>query len=390
MSRGEEQRFILSVLETNERLCDTVRMKLTAQVKLKPTPHQHALLKATLERANAACNYLSEYAWAQQVFGQYALHNALYKVVRAQFGLTAQVVVRCIAKVADAYKVDQKTKRVFREHGALPYDSRILRYYTDKQQVSIWTLPGRETIPYACGERQAELLKHQQGESDLVYHRGEWYLLATCDLPDTTPPDEIDGYLGIDRGVVNLAVDSDGNTYQGDLVEARRQFYARRRAVLQQVGTKSAKRALKRIRGRQARFQKHVNHCIAKELVIRAERTKRGLVLEDLQGIRLRTRVGRDHRARLGNWGFDQLGQFIEYKARLYGVPVRFVDPAYTSQRCSVCGHIDKANRRSQSSFLCTSCGHTAHADHNAAVNLALMAAVNQPQVSASPPARAG
>lgn len=358
-------------------------MKLTAQVKLTPTEPQHQLLKATLERANAACSYISEYAWAHKIFGQYALHEALYKVIRGQFDLTAQMVVRCIAKVADAYKVDRERKRVFKEHGAIAYDERILRWFTTNQQVSIWTLPGRETVPYVCGERQRELLAHQKGESDLVYHRGKWYLLTTCDIPDETPPEKIDGYLGVDRGIVNIAVDSDGNIYQGDLVEARRQFYANRRYILQKVGTKSAKRGLKKLAGRQARFQKYVNHCISKELIKTAKRTQRGIALEDLTGITLRTRVRRDDRARQGNWAFDQLGQFIRYKTRLYGVPYREVDPAYTSQRCAQCGHTEKLNRKSQSEFLCQSCGHIAHADANAALNISFKAVVNQPQVSA-------
>src|SRR5579871_1636884 len=143
-------------------------MKLIAQLQLKPTPHQAMLLKATLERANAACNAISEYAWEHQTFGQYDLHHALYANLRAETKLAAQVVVRCISKVADAYKLDRSTKRRFKEHGAIAYDNRILKYRTDKQIASIWTLPGREPMPYVCGERQAELMKHQHGESDLV------------------------------------------------------------------------------------------------------------------------------------------------------------------------------------------------------------------------------
>src|SRR5947207_14888686 len=102
--------------------------------------------------------------------------------------------VRCLSKVADAYKLDKNAKRYFKEHGSIAYDSRILKYRTDKQTVSIWTLPVRETIPYVCGERQRELLEHQRGESDLVYHRGKWYLLATCELDEPTPA-EVDRFL---------------------------------------------------------------------------------------------------------------------------------------------------------------------------------------------------
>jgi IS605 OrfB family transposase len=224
-------------------------------------------------------------------------------------------------------------------------------------------------MAYVCGERQQDLLKHQRGESDLVYHRGKWYLLATCEIDDPTPA-EVDRWLGVDRGVVNLAADSDGEIVQGDRVEARRERLTRRRQELQRIGTKSARKRLRQLAGKQDRFQRHVNHCISKQLVLKAKRTKQGIALEDLKGINLRTRVGHQDRARRGNWSFDQLGTFIKYKAKQYGVKYSEVDPRYTSQRCPACQHTDKANRPAQDMFLCQACGHSYHADLNAAINI--------------------
>jgi hypothetical protein len=143
-------------------------MKLVAPLQLKPTAHQATLLQAALERANAACNAISDYAWQHQNFQHYALHKELYTTIRDRFSLSAQLVVRCLAKVGDAYKLDRTSKRQFKPHGSIAYDARILKYFTNRSLVSIRVLPGRETIPYVCGERQAELLKHRKGESDLV------------------------------------------------------------------------------------------------------------------------------------------------------------------------------------------------------------------------------
>jgi putative transposase len=170
-------------------------------------------------------------------------------------------------------------------------------------------------------------------------------------------PAEVDRFLGVDRGLLNLAADSDGEIDQGDLLDARREWIARRSKEIQQVGTKSARKRRRKVAGKQARFHRHVNHCISKQLVQKAKRTNQGIALEDLKGIKLRTRSRPADKARRGNWRFDQLGQVIQYTARLYGVKVVSVDPRYTAQCCAACGQTEQANRRSQSVFLCQACG---------------------------------
>ncbi len=359
-------------------------MKLIAQARLYPTDEQAAYLLQTLEEANAACNRISRYAWENHVFRQYDLHKALYHVVRAETRLTAQMVVRCNAKVADAYKLDKKSLRTFRPHGAIAYDDRILTWYTDRHEVSIWSVGQRLQIPYQAGERQHELLQSRQGETDLVYRHDKFYLLAVCDIPD---PDErdVDAALGVDLGVVNLATTSDGETHTSVTIEQNRLKHQRLRAQLQRVGTKSSRRHLKKLADRQASFQKNVNHCISKHIVSEAERTNRAIALEDLTHIRARTRVkGKEQRAKHSNWSFVQLRAYISYKAKLAGVPLILVNPAYTSQRCSCCGHTERANRRSRAEFVCVKCGYSNHADHNASLNIAELAwaEIRQPYVS--------
>jgi len=142
-------------------------------------------LRQTLEQANDACNYLSERAWDAKVFRQFALHRLTYYDVRNKFPeLSAQMVVRCTGKVSAAYKLGKKTKRTFAPLGSIAYDERILRWYVSQSLVSIWTIAGRQRIPFVCGERQRQLLARQHGESDLVLRQGRWYLFAVCDLDD--------------------------------------------------------------------------------------------------------------------------------------------------------------------------------------------------------------
>jgi IS605 OrfB family transposase len=136
---------------------------------------------------------------------------------------------------------------------------------------------------------------------------------------------------------------------------------------------------LKNLSGKERRFARDVNHRISKQLVTIAKDTGRGIALEDLKGIRDRTTFSRKQRNMLHSWSFYQLRQFVEYKAQRAGVPVVYIDPCNTSRECSVCGCVDKANRKTQSHFSCMSCGFVAHADVNAAVVISSRAAVNPP-----------
>lgn len=362
-------------------------MQLTAKVKLLPKPEQADALKHTLETANAACNYISERAWEGRTFRQYSLHKLVYYDVRERFGLSSQMTVRCISKVADAYKLDRKTKRTFREIGAIAYDSRILSWKARKQAVSIWTLDGRQTIPFACGDRQRELLQHQRGESDLALTDGVFYLLAACEI-ESPEQFEAEEALGVDLGIVNIATDSDCETYSGAQVNNLRRRHVKLRAKLQQKGTKSAKRLLKKRRRKECRFARDVNHVISKRIVEKAEGTGRAIGLEDLSGIRGRTTVRKSQRRQHHSWSFHDLRQKIEYKAVLAGVPVIPVDPKNTSRTCPICGCVDKRNRSTQSEFSCIRCGFSGHADTIAAVNIGRRAArllatgVNQPDAA--------
>ena len=355
-------------------------MKLIANIKLCPTAEQHTALLQTLETANAACTWIAGQAWASETFGQFKLHKLTYTACRTLFGLSAQMVVRCIAKVADAYKLDRKTRRQFRKHAAQPYDDRIFRFRSDTE-ISLWTRAGRLTVLYQCGERQRALLAFRKGEVDLMYVGGQWYIACVCDVPD---PEEVGmtDVMGIDLGVVNLAVDSHGTVYSGEAVERHRRIYIHRRRNLQRNGTRAAKRKLQKISGKQSRFQRNENHCIAKKVVRTAQRNGWGIALEALHGIRTRIKARRRQRGRLHNWAFHHLRQCITYKARMVGIPVIAVDPRHTSQTCPQCGHVAKANRKSQAEFSCLQCGYAAPADAVAALNIRARVLVNAPMVA--------
>ena len=348
-------------------------VKLTAKVRLKPTDEQAELLLQTMQEANTACDRISAWAWENKKFGQYKIHHGTYHDIKASTRLSAQAVVRCVSKVADTYKLDKKKARSFRKYGSIGYDARILSWRFDKRIASIWTVEGRQKIPYVTGEHHAKLLQYQQGESDLCYIKGKFYLHTTCEVPDTEPGRRAEqlseDILGVDLGITNIATDSDGETYEGKALNELRKTREKTRVSLQSKGTRSAKRVLKRISGRERTTTRITNHTIAKALVAKAKQESKAICLEELKGIRQTTnkRLRRSQRGLHNRWSFHQLRMYIAYKAERQGVQVLYVPPAYTSKTCSCCKHVGKRNGEA---FNCTNCGYSGHSDHNAAENI--------------------
>ncbi|MGI5193215.1 RNA-guided endonuclease InsQ/TnpB family protein [Streptomyces sp. CA-288835] len=367
-------------------------MKLVVQVKLLPTPVQAAALEATLRACNEAATWASRLAFEKDVKNNFALRKLTYGEVKTRWRLGAQAAQHVIKKTCDAYSAlranlkagnlgrpgSKRYRRAtekpiaFRPHSAQPYDDRMLSWQITERRVSIWTISGRvkDVAFTASPEQLATLTLYRKGESDMVCRDGLWFLHATCEVPEQDLKAEPVDFLGIDLGIVNIATTSDGEILAGRELNRIRTRERKLRTKLQKKNTPSAKRRLKQRRRKEARRAKDINHKIAKHVVAEAERTGRGIALEDLTGIRERVRLQKPQRATHSSWGFAQLGQFIAYKARRAGVPVVHVDPAYTSRTCAECGHIDRANRVSQAWFACRNCGFVDHADRNGSRNI--------------------
>jgi IS605 OrfB family transposase len=362
-------------------------MKLTLQLQLLPTADQKAQLLETMERFNAAASFAAEVGFEHKVYGQVSIHGLCYREIRERFGLTSQMAVRAIAKAVECFQRDKSVRPAFKPRGAICYDQRVLSF-KGLTTVSLWAMTGRLLIPFVCGAYQEARQGRIQGQADLVYRGGRFYLLCTIEMPEEAPIEPVD-VLGVDLGIVNIATDSTGETFSGGGVEKARKHYSRRRAGLNRVGTKSARRRLSKVRKREANFRRNENHRISKQIVAKAKATGSAIALEDLKGIRDRVSVKKPQRNRHAGWSFLQLRSFVEYKARLAGVPIVMVDPRDTSRTCVECGHCEKANRKSRASFECCHCGHSANADLNAARNIRAKAVVKLPTVG-SDEAKAG
>ena len=347
-------------------------MKLTLQIKLLPDDGQVKSLIETIKECNRVCNDISDIAWQNKTFNKFTLHHLTYHPIKSTSKLSAQALVRVIGKVADSYRLNKKVQRRFKPLGAIAYDTRILSYTVEKQIASIWSVDGRLKISFVC--HNPKYLPYIKGEADLVTKKGKFYLFQTVEVPEDNVKD-IEEFIGVDFGIIQLATLSNDKSFSGKTVDDVRQRMTKLKRALQKKGSKSAKRHLKKLSGRERRFKKNTNHIISKQIVQLAKDTNKGIALENLKGFKVTVRKAQ--REQFGKWAFNELGNFITYKAKMNGVSVVFVNPRNTSRTCNHCGHISKSNRKTQSDFVCVQCKFSLNADLNASRNIALLGSVN-------------
>ena len=253
------------------------------------------------------------------------------------------------------------------------------------EMLSINTLEKRAVMRFDqpdCFRAYFEDSRYSFGTAKLVSLLDEWYLHipVTFEAPDSFEEAHPSHVVGIDRGLRFLltSYDEKGNTsfVSGKDIMKRRQRFRETRARLQAKGTKSAKRVLKRISGRENRWMTDVNHQLSKALV-RKYGSDTLFVLEDLTGVCFSEENlsrGKWANADLSSWSFYQLEQFLSYKALEHGSKVIKVSPKYTSQRCPKCGRIHKENRNHiMHEYICDACGYRSNDDRVGAMNLYLL-----------------
>ena len=361
-------------------------MKLCKTVQLRIVSHQDEISETSNRFVNAL-NYTSCYALEHREFTKGGLQKMIYGNLREKFGLKSQMTINCIREVDARYKGKHKDNRgkqmpvFFKQwHYALNYprDYRIV----NRSTISINTINGRVKAGYSCGKYQRDLIDSGEWSiaSSVISIRRDGIIFINIaiekEVAGTTLLNK-DGIVGVDPGMNFVAVtaDSAGKTrfYGGGMVKYRRWLHDKHRQEAQSKDTRSAKRFLKRQSGRERRFVTAQNHAISKDIVIKALETFNSPVIsmEDLKGIRQQPYVGKAQRTRLAKWAFYQLQQFIEYKAIERGIPVAYINPAYTSQQCPRCGHIEKANRNKRLHlFKCKQCGYTSNDDRVGSMNI--------------------
>jgi IS605 OrfB family transposase len=401
---------------------------ITAKLKLTTTPEQHDLLRQTQLAYRDALNYVSQWAFEHnKTSNANKMHKGTYRDVRMQFKLLSQMSCSVMRQVAATYKTLWTKSKKNAEHRKAGYTKKRFkgldnppRYvsptvtyvyghdYTFKseQQVRMSTLQGCIVVSYQGYNSHITLIQHGAsiGGAKLCYDKPhkQFYLLVSLELEIAEPTPEVQQtVVGVDVGQRYLAatatITEESQFFSGKAVRAKADHYARLHKRLQRKGTRSAKRRMIAISGRERRLKLNTNHVIAKTIVEAHPHTLIGL--EDLTGIRERTKR-RKHRRKgkrllpltpkqrrvnrhASKWAFAELHNFIAYKAALTGSMAIKVDANYTSKACPMCGYIDKKNRPQNGlAFICqsqdchyrirTGRPYTLHADLIGARNIAM------------------
>ncbi|MGB9928380.1 MAG: RNA-guided endonuclease InsQ/TnpB family protein [Methanosarcina sp.] len=341
----------------------------TIKLKLSITEEDKEILKKTITLFNIAFNEVSQYGFENKTHSKVSIHHATYKQIREKYPELPSSLVQGARDVAcEALKgVELKRLPIAKPFSSIRYNQRVITYYLKHGRVSIATINGRIKATFNVPEYYKKYVNWEVRSSTLKYNvRKDAFFLHI--IFRTEPPKPSGNkVLGIDRGIVNIAVCSNNVFFNGKQIKNVRGKYAYLRKNLQAKGTKSAKRHLKKLSRKEKQFGTNINHIISTTIV---KMPYDIFALEDLTSIRVQSRKGNNFNRKLNSWAFFQLAQFLEYKAEAFGKRVIYVDPRFSSQKCSKCGDIRKSNRGG-SSYHCKACGFQIHADLNAAYNIA-------------------
>ena len=352
-------------------------MRRTLRCKIAIPEDSKQLVLDSITRYSCACNELVKIATENELYSRYKLHHAAYHSIRKMYSLPSQLTITAIWKVVETLRASRKRRKgtpSFGKHASIRLN--YPRNFSFKYpHISFTTLNGRVTaIIIGAESRLLVEIRNNQWEiteSHLCYDKARDTFYFNLDVQKESPQaQEGINPIGVDLGIRRIAVTSLGQFFSNKHILHTKHRYDFLKSKLQSVGTKSAKRHLKKLKDKIRKFQRDVNHVISKKLVNTAQAiANSAIVFEDLTYIRETTKQKKDQRRDHHTWAFRELQTFTSYKAEGIGVPVFFVDPKSTSHLCSRCGSTDVSRKRLR--FYCNECSFLLDADLNAARNIA-------------------
>ncbi len=331
---------------------------------------------------NAACQDVIDYGFAAHDYNKTRLNRATYEDLRNKYPTLPSALLQTARDQASDMLKKLRFKRKPFKHplGAVRFDVRTMKVFLESGYCRLTTVFGRLRYDFQLPEYYQKYTGWKVMNAQLKIAKSACYLNVHVEQPD---PDTIQGdrRIGVDLGINNIAVCSDNTFWKSGPVKAIKGKYQFLRTKLQSIGTRSAKRKLCKLSGRERRFQRDINHQIGNWIVSKPYDI---IALEDLTSIR----NGKKN-MKLGKWSFAELRSIIEYKATSIGKRVIAIDPRYTSLTCSRCGFQKKENRNGRT-FKCKSCDFQIDADLNASRNIATFSRSDRSRLSVNQPIVAG
>jgi putative transposase len=363
-----------------------MEVKRTVPVKLDVPEERRDDLHQTIQQFNTAADYTVDHGGDEDgdlILNKSTIHDEVYHDLRDETDLPANLVVRAYSKAVEAMKStvaewekgNSRPLPSFDEPSAV-YDKRTLTIKDEYATLS--TVNGRVKAEFVLGEYQRSYLEDDEYEKrmgTLHYCPDEEAFYLHVVVQKEVEERDGDRVLGVDLNLKNVAVTSTGAFFDGGELLWGKNHYFRVRRSLQDKGTRSARQALERLSGRENRFVLNRLHNISRGIVEEALRHDCAYIaVEDLTHIRDRMDAHNNRLKRqMHNWAFRELQEQIEYKAAEYGIRIESVNPAFSSQTCSKCGHQSSTNRDSETGwFACNECGYEVDGDYNAAKNVGL------------------
>ena len=340
-------------------------------IKLK-LPYDRTLLE-TAKQFKEATQIVLDYGFENKTFNKNRLNKGTYRMVRGKIPTLPSALVQTARDTAsEALKATKLEKKIKRKSLTIRYDNRTFKFYPNSHTVSLTTVHGRLIYPVAHSPLIDRYRSEYTNAQLVVDERSKRiFIMVQVKIPDKEVMKKKKvKVLGIDRGIKNITVLSNNMYFNSKHLREVKGRYQFLRKKLQHLGTRSAHRKLRKLSGRERRFVREVNHVISKKIV---SLPYDAFALEALNPARMKQNgQSKKFRKMLGSWSPAELQKFIEYKAEDVGKIVVYINPKYTSQKCSRCGYIDKDNRYG-SVFKCKNCGFELNADLNASRNIEVL-----------------
>ena len=334
---------------------------------------------------NLGVEYLSN-RWPNKI-----KHSQLYTHLKTRAGLPSSVLNEAVRLIRSRWITFCKQKK---QHikTSIPHFKNTVAISFNNQNWSVKENKGIYSIGFpingsklyyelTISTRQKDILDRlstaqiELGSGQLLERKNKWYFVAALNFSE---PEHAAGtdIVGVDLGLNNIAVCYDKEQGKSKFCSGKEVRFNRTKYALRRKSLGKAKKlnAIRKSKNKERRWMKDFNHKLSRRIINFALKVKAGIInLENLKHIRTTAKTNHKQRQHLGNtlhnWPFDQLKQFIEYKAKELGILVNLIDPAYTSQECPICHHIDYLNRNGIY-FHCRACGYRSHADRVGAMNI--------------------